>query len=359
MLISHSKKGYLIILLVVVSTIFISWFSHINRVDAYSILEKEYSDEFAVVSVKIQYPLNNEIIDKYYKDFELYSKNSYLKSLGKFAPVYSIIRELLKSRGFDEQFINILWCESQFNIEAKSIANAVGLWQFMPDTARQVGLKLHEVDERKDIYASTIAFMKHFSYLYKKYNNLELAVAAYNCGVGKVDSIISRNKSRNFWDLREKGAFPKETSAYVPKFLAISKWSSKNQILIDNIVNDVDNTYYIVRMNIYSKKVVNLIRTVMNDRQLVAKYNKHLKHLSSDKFDYSVNIFLDQEGLEYLVSNLSVDDEHNEKAVASILQIDFPLEKKRTLESILLKSGNSLTSQVSIMPVVISAPFYK
>ncbi|MFN3411865.1 MAG: lytic transglycosylase domain-containing protein [Exilispira sp.] len=354
MVLSHSKKGYVIIIIILVSTVFVAWFSHINRIDIYNILSTNYIVEDEITSIKIQYPLNNNIIDSYYQKFELYSKNDYLKLLKSFAPAYSIIKELLKSRGFDPQFINLLWCESQFKIDATSHMNAVGPWQFIEETARLVGLKVHEIDERKDIYASTIGFMKHFSYLYKKFGSLELAIAAYNCGDGKVRSIIEKYNTKNFWDLLKMGAFPKETAQYVPKFFAVSKWAEKNETLINNIIESSGNTYYIIRINIQSDESYKILKNLIEKKEFVLKFNRHLIHIR--KVNTTVNILLDESSLEYFVANMSYLSEKISKPIASIVQIDFPLEKTKLLENMFNSEGN-ITKSISTLNLPYENPF--
>ncbi len=351
---SHSKKGAFIIFIILLATIFVSWFSHITRIDLFNIFSSNYIEDVEITSIKIKYPINNQVIDNYYKNFEIYSKKDYLKILRDFAPAYSIIRELLKSKGFDPQFVNLLWCESQFKIDARSHMNAVGPWQFMSETAKLVGLKVSDIDERKDIYASTIGFMRHFSYLYNKFGNLELAVAAYNCGDGKVKSIISKYKTKDFWVLLEKGAFPRETAQYVPKFFAVAKWAQNNETLINLILDSTKNTYYVIKISIDSDQSYQLLKKLINNKQFVLKFNKHLHNLK--KVNYPINILLDEGSLEFLVENMSFENEKNSKPVASILQIDFPIEKTKIIENMFNNSSN-ISKNVSTLNVPLSKPF--
>jgi len=350
---SHSKRGAAIIVIILLSTLFVSWFSHMTRIDIYSLFTGKIEEESEITSINIDYPLNNEIIDSFYQSFELYSKRDYLKLLTDFAPAYSVIRELLKSKGFDPQFINLLWCESQFKIDAKSHMNAVGPWQFITETARLVGLKVNDIDERKDIYASTIGFMKHFSYLYKKFGTLELAVAAYNCGDGKVKSIISKYKTKDFWYLLKIGAFPKETSKYVPKFLAISKWAEKNETLINSILDKTGSTYYVIKIDIQTDRSYQLLKRLIKNKPFALKFNKHLLNLK--QVNYNINILLDEESLQFLVENMSYESEKSFETVASIVQIDFPIEKVKIIDN-MFNRNNFTTKTISTlnMPFSIS-----
>ena len=110
--------------------------------------------------------------------------------------------------------------ESALNPEARSRANAVGLWQFMYGTGKMYHLKIGTfVDERCDPVKSTEAAAKYLSDLYKIYKNWHLVIAAYNCGPGNVNKAIRRSGgARNYWSIYYY--LPRETRGYVPAFIA-------------------------------------------------------------------------------------------------------------------------------------------
>jgi membrane-bound lytic murein transglycosylase D len=109
--------------------------------------------------------------------------------------------------------------ESNLNSNARSWAGAVGPWQFMPTTARNMGLKIgKKYDERKDLIKSTRAACKYLSSLYALYGDWLLVIAAYNGGPGAVNSAIKRSKSRDFWTLQK--FLPAESRNHVKKFIA-------------------------------------------------------------------------------------------------------------------------------------------
>jgi len=113
--------------------------------------------------------------------------------------------------------------ESAFNPHARSSVNASGLWQFVPDTGKQFGLKQNWwYDGRRDVVASTDSAVKYLKYLHKFFDgDWMLALAAYNSGEGRVQRAMRKNAKKNrpthYWEL----ALPKETRDYVPKLLAI------------------------------------------------------------------------------------------------------------------------------------------
>ena len=115
--------------------------------------------------------------------------------------------------------------ESEFNPYAQSIYGATGIWQFLPATGKEWGLKSNWwYDGKRDVIASTEAAYGFLSYLNKKFDgDWLLAIAAYNAGPNKIRRAIKKNKTEgkptDFWSLK----LPRETSAYVPKLLVLSE----------------------------------------------------------------------------------------------------------------------------------------
>ena len=113
--------------------------------------------------------------------------------------------------------------ESEFDPYAKSVDEATGIWQFMPATGKEWGLKSNWwYDGKKDVWASTEAALQFLTYLHEKFEgDWLLAMAAYNTGPTRVNRAIKKNKREDkpirFWDLN----LPKETTAYVPKLLVL------------------------------------------------------------------------------------------------------------------------------------------
>ena len=78
--------------------------------------------------------------------------------------------------------------ESAINPNAVSRAGAVGLWQFMPATAKGLGMEINSlVDERRDPRISSRNAARYLKQLHDIYNDWSLAIAAYNCGPGNVN----------------------------------------------------------------------------------------------------------------------------------------------------------------------------
>ena len=111
--------------------------------------------------------------------------------------------------------------ESAYVETLTSRAGAHGVWQFMPDTAREYGLRVDWwVDERADFDKSTRAAAAYLRDLYAQFHDWPLTLAAYNAGPGRIRRALEDNSATSFWQLLEAGAIPKETRGYVPTFFA-------------------------------------------------------------------------------------------------------------------------------------------
>lgn len=131
------------------------------------------------------------------------------------------IEQLLKENEVPAELYYLAMIESGFVSHAKSRAKAVGVWQFMPGTARNYGMIVNnQVDERRNWIKSTEAAASYLKDLNNVFGSWYLALAAYNAGEHRIVRSIMKGKTRDFWALAEAGLLPKETLNYVPKFLA-------------------------------------------------------------------------------------------------------------------------------------------
>lgn len=142
-------------------------------------------------------------------------------TLSKF--YFPIFEQELISAGIPVELRTLAIIESNLSPMATSRMGAVGLWQFMPATGKNLGLEINSlVDERSDIILSTRAACRFLKDLYNMFGDWTLALAAYNCGPGNVNRAIARagSEAKSFWDIYDY--LPRETRGYVPKFIAAS-----------------------------------------------------------------------------------------------------------------------------------------
>lgn len=132
------------------------------------------------------------------------------------------IVEEVERRGMPMEIALIPFIESAYNPLIKSSSQTAGLWQFIPQTGRNLGLTQNVWhDDRRDIVASTQAALDYLQYLHDKFDNWKLAIAAYNVGEGVVSRVLSKSihkgKSVNIYEL----GLPSEVRYYIFKLLAV------------------------------------------------------------------------------------------------------------------------------------------
>ena len=135
-----------------------------------------------------------------------------------------LVQDILEENGVPAEMFYLGMIESGYASKARSGAAAVGIWQFIAPTARRYGLKVNrDVDERLDVMRSTKAAAMYLKDLKREFGSWYMAMAAYNCGEGRVRKAIRRHRTRDFWTLAHRRALPAETSDYIPKFQAAMK----------------------------------------------------------------------------------------------------------------------------------------
>jgi len=183
--------------------------------DVWDVLRKEFTLDHEVTRAEVQTQLR-----------WLIAHPSYIQKLARQSEpyIYHILTEI-KKRKLPGELALIPMIESSYDPFAYSGAGAAGLWQLMPGTGTDLGLKQDWwFDGRRSIRPSTNAALNYLSYLYNFFNgNWILAFAAYDAGEGAVGRVIknSGQSSRkiDFWSLQ----VPAETRAYVPRLLAIAE----------------------------------------------------------------------------------------------------------------------------------------
>ena len=131
--------------------------------------------------------------------------------------LFPIIEPILLAYGIPDDFKYMPLVESGLK-EGTSPRGAAGLWQFMPSTARDYGLKVgNGRDDRLSVRKSTIAACKYLRELYTQFNSWTLAAAAYNAGSPRIQHAINRNNHGNYYLM----SLNSETASYVYKLIAM------------------------------------------------------------------------------------------------------------------------------------------
>lgn len=169
---------------------------------------------------------------KYVKDQEHWNvtHKTFLDNLfGRATPFLFHIVEEIDKRGLPMELALLPAVESSFKPNAVSRSSAGGLWQFIPSTGREFGLRQDWwYDGRRDVLASTTAALDYLTLLNKRYNgDWFLALAAYNAGPGTVSRAIRANKKSGKGTEYQDLKLRLETRRYIPKLIALK-----------NIIND-------------------------------------------------------------------------------------------------------------------------
>lgn len=220
-----------------------------------------------------------------HKDYTLKRNNANL-----FVPK---IKKILKENDIPSAFLYLLMAESNFILTAKSNKKAIGLWQFMPRTAKRFGLKTNEyIDERMDIIKSTQAAVKYLKYLHKMFGKWYIAAIAYNCGEGRIIEGITRAtldmycKENNCRKNPKMSSYRKTIRLYQAKkvkfrelnkiYKIVKKWKYKpniDEILIEQ--KGLARQYIPNESRGYIRKIISL--AMMNNSEfLIRDENSHL-----------------------------------------------------------------------------------
>ena len=145
-----------------------------------------------------------------------------------------LVVNALKKQNLPPQFLYLSLQESNFNNNSVGpetpYGYAKGIWQFIPSTATEYGLKIGPLsttnqydaeDERFDFKKATNAAAHYLKDIYSKEAQASglLVMASYNWGHNRVRKLIQKMpdnpRDRNFWQLIQKHKIPKETYDYV------------------------------------------------------------------------------------------------------------------------------------------------
>ena len=177
----------------------------------------------------------------------LYSNQTAVNRISKSGQRY-LFHTLTRAQelGLPVELALLPFVESEFDPYAKSVDGATGIWQFMPATGKEWGLKSNWwYDGKKDVLASTEAALQFLTYLNEKFDgDWLLAMAAYNTGPTRVNRAIRKNKREDkpirFWDLN----LPKETTAYIPKLLVLCELIKDPKAFNVNLPSIANRPYF-------------------------------------------------------------------------------------------------------------------
>jgi hypothetical protein len=138
----------------------------------------------------------------------------WIKRSTRYLPV---IEEMLKENGMPDDLKYVAIVESALRPHAGSRKGAIGFWQFLKATGERYGLKINaEIDERRNIFASTRAAISYLKELYEILDSWTLAAAGYNMGELGLQAEIVSQKTNDYYQLY----LPLETQRYVFRIIS-------------------------------------------------------------------------------------------------------------------------------------------
>ncbi|MCU4174586.1 transglycosylase SLT domain-containing protein [Carboxylicivirga sp. N1Y90] len=158
----------------------------------------------------------------YIEVYTVKRRNHLANIIGRSELYFPLFEEYLAKYDLPLELKYLAIVESALDPKAKSSSGAMGLWQFLYHASRMFDLEVNTyVDERCDPIKSTEAACKYLKYLHHNLNDWQLALAAYNGGLGVVQKAIERSGGKtDFWELQPY--LPAAVKSYVPAFIAVN-----------------------------------------------------------------------------------------------------------------------------------------
>jgi membrane-bound lytic murein transglycosylase D len=161
-----------------------------------------------------------DVMERFDREFTIVVYNHaqvylWLKRMERYFP---FVEERLRQYNLPQDLKYLAIVESDLQPDARSPKNAAGPWQFIPRTGERYGMnQVGSVDQRYDFEKATEGAFRFLQDLYRKFNNWALAMAAYNCGEGRVREEMASQRVSDYYQLK----LPLETERYVMRILAV------------------------------------------------------------------------------------------------------------------------------------------
>jgi len=271
-----------------------------------------YSYVFNEFDIDQSYIFNDGFIDFSRKN-EKFLQGFYKRSLKRGKEILPTMKGLLADEGMSDLFIYLSMIESGFSSAAVSPKKAVGLWQFMPATAKHYNLTVcHDYDERCDTVAATSAASNYLNKLHRQFGKWYLAAMAYNCGEGCLEKAIRRAGTDELSVLTDERFkyLPKETRNYIKKILLIAMIGENNTLGYSTYNDDGAKSDFIdveVKGGTHLEDIAMLIKM---EYEALQKLNSKIKNglIPHKKKKYTIRIPIDKVFAFYLRYELKTDN---------------------------------------------------
>ncbi|GAB6976471.1 lytic transglycosylase domain-containing protein [Prevotella falsenii] len=294
----------------------------------------EMEDEAAAISRLIKRVTSslsltyNPEVQKYIDRYVKQGRRSTSCLLARASYYNPIFEEALLHYGLPMELKHLPVIESGLNPKAISGKGAAGLWQFMPTTGREYDLQINTfVDERLDPIKSSYAAARMLADLYNRFGDWSLALAAYNCGSGRVSNAIEKaGEAADFWQIYE--FLPKETRGYVPAFIAanyVMNYYAEYNILPEPTGLPEKAGKVVVTEDISLAKIADVLNMDIADlRMLNPQYRQGIVKTT----DGTATLLLPSEKVKCFTDNVSRLYENNENTENQRLEMAASVVKR-------------------------------
>jgi len=275
-------------------------YEYVPEID-YTLVEQRLN----ALSTQTEFPFRlTETVKTFINYYTRQRRNYTLRLMAKRTLYFPLFEKYLKEYGLPDQLKYLSIVESALEPKALSRAGALGLWQFMLQTGRMMGLNANAfVDERMDPEKATIAACKYLKFLYETFDqNWELALAAYNCGPGTVSRAIRKAGGiKDFWAIYN--FLPKETRNYVPIFTAVvysQTFAEEHNLIQNQPFYPIESEVVYINQNLSLKDLAKKINVCVED---LAELNPALKRgfIHASMRNYPLRIPADR--MDYFLEN--------------------------------------------------------
>ncbi len=232
-------------------------------------------------------------------NLDRYRAKHFLKVLEDGHTFVPVLTKMIADAKIPKAFLYLAMVESNFSARARSRTRAVGLWQFMPRTAKLLGLKVNRyIDERRDPIKSTKVAIKYLKFLHKRFGKWYLAALAYNCGEGKLSRVIKKvgtDKLSVLLDSRKK-YLPKESRLYLRKIVMMANLSNNEDFIVKNnaehLMNRGDSFSLAsvkVRGGVSLQSIADSIKV---SPKILKSYNPQLRYFFTPPYNKKYTIYI-------------------------------------------------------------------
>jgi membrane-bound lytic murein transglycosylase D len=167
---------------------------------------------------------NTSTVRNFVREYAYGQRETMKRYLSRADQYLPMVKAMATDNGLPQDIAYLFMLESGANPEARSPANALGMWQFMPATARSYGLRVDSwVDERLDPRKSTQAALTYLKDLYGMFGCWRLALSAYNSGENKLNKVLCQEDASEYDEICSSRRLKRETREFFPRFLAIAQ----------------------------------------------------------------------------------------------------------------------------------------